>query len=103
MNTNFNKTTVKLHYFHIISIFTKFQDDQRSIAMSLVNCLYSSFYNLKQYINDEFINWIINNIWLIWKLTCMLKIYKICNPMMKISKYETNNKLLDSVTLLMVT
>ena len=33
----------------------------------------------------------------------MLRIYKICNPMMKISKYEINNKLLDSVTLFRVT
>ena len=32
----------------------------------------------------------------------MLRTYKICNPMMKISKYEINNKLLDSVTLFRV-
>ena len=33
----------------------------------------------------------------------MLRTYKIFNLMMKISKYETNNKLLDNVTLLKVT
>ena len=43
----FYKTTVELHYFHIISIFAKFQGNQRLIAISSVNCLYSSFYSLK--------------------------------------------------------
>ena len=33
----------------------------------------------------------------------MLKIYRTCNPTVRFSKYEFNNKLLDSVTLLRVT
>ena len=33
----------------------------------------------------------------------MLKIYRTCNPTVRFSKYEFNNKLLDSVTLLKVT
>ena len=35
---------------------------------------------------------------LIWKLTCMLKPYRTCNPMVGFSKYEFNNKLLGGVT-----
>ena len=45
----------------------------------------------------------INNIWLKWKLACMLRTYKTCDPMVRFSKCEFNNKLLSSVTLLRVT
>ena len=45
-------------------------------------------------------NWMKNYIWLTWKLACMLKTYKTCNPMVRFLKYEFNNKLLGSVTLL---
>ena len=47
LDVNFDKLTVRLHYFCIFFILTKFQGDQRSIAMSSINCLNSSFYNLK--------------------------------------------------------
>ena len=46
---------------------------------------------------------IVNNIQLTWKLARMLRTYKICNPTVGFSKYEFNNKLLGSVTLLRVT
>ena len=45
----------------------------------------------------------INYIWLIWKLACMLRIYKTCNLTVGFAKYEFNNKLLSSVTFLRVT
>ena len=45
----------------------------------------------------------INNIWLTWKLACMLRTYKTCDPMVRFSKCEFNNKLLGGVTLLRVT
>ena len=48
-------------------------------------------------------NWMVNNIWLIWKLICMFRTYKTCNPMVKFSKYKFINKLLGDVTLLKVT
>ena len=48
-------------------------------------------------------DWIINNNLLAWILVCILRIYRICNPMAKILKYEFNNKLLDDVALLRVT
>ena len=38
-------------------------------------------------------NQMINNIWLAWKLTCMLRTYKICNPMVGFSKYNFNKLL----------
>ena len=38
-----------------------------------------------------------------WKLVCMLKPYRICNPTFGFSKYEFNNKLLGDVTFLRVT
>ena len=38
-----------------------------------------------------------------WKLACMLRIYRVCNPMVGFSKYEFNNKLLGLVTLFRVT
>ena len=41
----------------------------------------------------------INNIQLAYKL----KTYKTCNPTVRFSKYEFNNKLFSSVTLLQVT
>ena len=44
----------------------------------------------------------VNNIRLVWKLACMLKTYRTCNPTVKFLKYEFNNKLLGGVTLLRV-
>ena len=36
--------------------------------------------------------------WLAWKLACMLKTYRKCNPTVGFSKYEFNNTFLVSVT-----
>ena len=38
-----------------------------------------------------------------WKLVCMLRTYRACNPMVGFSKYEFNNKLLGGVTFFRVT
>ena len=46
-NMNFDKSTVRLHYLHIFFMLTKFQGDQRLTVMSSINCLNSSFCNLK--------------------------------------------------------
>ena len=51
----------------------------------------------------KFMNKIVNNIQLAWKLACMLKTYRTCNPTVKFPKYEFNNKLLSGVILLRVT
>ena len=48
-------------------------------------------------------DWIVNNIQLIWKLAWMLRTYRTCNSTVKFSKYEFYNKLLDGVTLLKLT
>ena len=47
-------------------------------------------------------DWMVNYIWLTWKLACLLRIYRICNSMIEFSKYEFNNKLLSGVILLRV-
>ena len=44
-----------------------------------------------------------NYIWLIWKLACMLRIYRTCNLMVGFSKYQFNKKLLGGVMFLKVT
>ena len=46
---------------------------------------------------------IVNNIQLTWKLVRMLTINKTCNSMVRFSKYDFYNKLLDGVILLRVT
>ena len=45
----------------------------------------------------------VNYIWLTWKLACMLRPYRKCNPTVEFSKYEFNNKLLGGVTFFRVT
>ena len=45
---------------------------------------------------------IANNIQLTWKLVRMLKTYKTCNSMMRFSKYEFYDKLLDGAILFRV-
>ena len=40
----------------------------------------------------------VNYIWLAWKLACMLRPYRICNPTDGFWKYEFDNKLLGGVT-----
>ena len=38
-----------------------------------------------------------------WKLACMLRTYRACNPTVGFSKYEFNDKLLGGVTIFGVT
>ena len=71
--------------------------------MSSTNCLDSSFRGLKYCIKYEFIDEMKNYIWLTWKLACMLRPYRTCNPMVGFSKYEFNNKLLGGVIFFRVT
>ena len=84
-------------------MLTKFHGDQRLIAMPSINCLNSSFCNLKQRIKDEFIDQIVYYTRLAWKLGCILRTYKLCNPTVGFLKYEFNNKLLVGLTFLRVT
>ena len=39
---------------------------------------------------------------MVWKLACMLRTYRKCNPTVGFSKYEFNNKLLGDVTVFRV-
>ena len=84
-------------------ILIKFQGDQILIVMSSINCLNSSFYSLKYCIKDEFIEQIVNYIWLAWKLACMLRTYRTCNLTVGFSKSEFSNKLLGGVTFFRIT
>ena len=52
---------------------------------------------------NKFMNRMVNNIQLIWKLAYILKTYRICKLTEGFLKYELNNKLLSSVILLKVT
>ena len=45
----------------------------------------------------------VNYICLPWKLACMLRTYRKCDPMVGFLKYEINNKLLVGVTFFRVT
>ena len=45
----------------------------------------------------------VNYIWLAWKLACMLRSYRTCNPTVGVSKYDINNKLLGGVTFFRIT
>ena len=47
-------------------------------------------------------NRIVNYIWLVWNLTCILRTYRTIISMVGFSKYEFNNKLLCGVTLFKV-
>ena len=100
---NFDKSTVRLHYLHIFLMITKFQCDQRFIAMSSINCLNSSFCNLKLHIKDEFKDQMVNYTQFSWKLACMLSKNRKCDPMVGFSKDEFDNKLLVGVIFFRVT
>ena len=50
-----------------------------------------------------FIDQMVNYIRLAWKLVCMLRSYRTCNPTIGFSKYEFNNKLLGGVTFFRIT
>ena len=102
-DVNFDKFTVRLHYLHIFFMLTKFHSDRRLIATSTINCLNSSFCSLKYCIKDDFKDQMVNYTRFAWKLACILRTYKTCNPTVGFSKYEFNNKLLGGVTFLRVT
>ena len=55
MDANFDKSTVRLHYFCIFSILMKFKNDKKLITISLINYLNSNFYNLE--LVNEHIGW----------------------------------------------
>ena len=65
--------------------------------MLSINCLNLSFCSLEQWIKDEFLNQIVNNNWVTWSMHALT--YKTYNLMVKFSKCEFNNKLLDGVIL----
>ena len=50
-----------------------------------------------------FIDQMVNYIQLAWKLVCMLRSYRTCNPTIGFSKYEFKNKLSIGVTFSRVT
>ena len=52
---------------------------------------------------DEFIDQMVNYIQLTWKLSCMLRTYRTCNPTVGFWKYEFNYKLLGGVIFFRVT
>ena len=62
LDVNFDKSTIGLHYLCIFFMFAKFQGIQRSIVMSSINYLNSSFSSLKYYIKYEFMDQIVNDI-----------------------------------------
>ena len=47
LDVNFEKFTVELHFFHIVSILKEFQSNQKLTVMSLINFLNSILCNLK--------------------------------------------------------
>ena len=47
LNVNFDKSTIGLHYIHILSMLAKFHSDKKLIVMLSINCLNSSFCNKK--------------------------------------------------------
>ena len=49
------------------------------------------------------LNQMVNYIRLVWKLACMLRLYKTCNRTVEFSKYEFSNKLLGVVIFFKVT
>ena len=52
---------------------------------------------------NEFMDRIVNNNQLTWKLVWMLRTYRTCNLTMEFSKYEFYKKLLSDITLFRVT
>ena len=100
---NLNKSTVRLHYLHIFFILSKFQGDQRLLVMSSINCLSSNFCSLNERIKNEFKDQMVIYTRLAWKLACLLRTDRTCNPTIVFSKYEFNNKLLDGVIFFSVT
>ena len=97
-------TNLPLDYIiRIFSMLIKFKNNQRSMVMSSINFLNSSFCSLKHYLKYEFMDQLVNYIWLTWKLAYMLRTYKTCNLTVGSSKYEFYNTLLGGVTLHRIT
>ena len=43
LDANFDKSTIGLHYIHILSMLAKFHGDQRLIIILSINCLIQVF------------------------------------------------------------
>ena len=59
---NFENLTVRLHILITSLMLTKFQKNQKSIAMSSSKCYNFKFFNLNLYIKNKLIDQIVNNI-----------------------------------------
>ena len=73
LSVNFENLTVRLHVLITSLLLTKFQENQRSIAMSSNKCYNFKFCNLKLYIKNKLIDQIVNNIRFERNLICMLR------------------------------
>ena len=62
LNVNFENLTVRLHVLITSLILTKFQENQKSIAISSNKCYNFKLLYLKLYIKKKLINQIVNNI-----------------------------------------
>ena len=71
---NFDKSTVELHFFFLISsMFAKFPKDKKLIAMLLTNVKISSFCSSKLCVKNNFIDQIVNKIRFAQNFTCVLR------------------------------
>ena len=68
--------------------------------MSSINCLNASFCSLTLCTKYKLIDHIVNNIQLTQNLTCVFRTKRICNSMVKISKYVVMFNLLSKVVVL---
>ena len=62
LNVNFNKSTVGLNSILILFMLAKFQDNLRSIIMSLIMCLNLKFLHLKLCIKYGLLDQMVNHI-----------------------------------------
>ena len=76
---NFDESIIRLYFLLTSFILAKFLKHQKSITMSSITCLNLNFCSLKLCMKNKFMDWIVNNIKLVWNLTCMLTVKNIKN------------------------
>ena len=72
-----------LLYLLCLQNFKKIKDQ---LLYYQINIKISSFYDLKLYIKNKFINWIVNNIRFEWNLIYMLRIWNLMIRFFKLTK-----------------
>ena len=100
MTIYFKNLTVELHILYVLKTRVKFHINQMLYIIWSINL---NFYVILDYKNSKFkdlINDITIDLWPFWNFANMEDIRRKCNPMVNLSQFTSNKKILNGIIVL---